>query len=124
MVYLSDDKTYNPYGDSRKNEEGGLYEEEMNPTKITSSLQSVKLFNTLKYLDKDYNEIDLKAEDEIKVSIANAMRFSTKDNGEIMAVKHKEYNVYGLQFHPESILTPDGGVIIKNFIDKVEKGIL
>ena len=48
----------------------------------------------------------------------------SKDDGEIMAVKHKEYNVYGLQFHPESILTPDGGTIIKNFIDKVEKGIL
>jgi anthranilate synthase component 2 len=41
-----------------------------------------------------------------------------------MAVKHNDYNVYGLQFHPESILTPDGLTIIKNFIEKVEKGIL
>jgi len=47
-----------------------------------------------------------------------------KDDGEIMAVKHESYNVYGLQFHPESILTPDGIVIIKNFLDKIEKGIL
>ena len=47
-----------------------------------------------------------------------------KDDGEIMAVKHNDYNVYGLQFHPESILTPDGLIIIKNFIEKVEKGIL
>ena len=47
-----------------------------------------------------------------------------KDDGEIMAVKHNDYNVYGLQFHPESILTPDGLTIIKNFIEKVEKGIL
>jgi anthranilate synthase component 2 len=46
------------------------------------------------------------------------------DDGEIMAVKHKDYNVYGLQFHPESILTPDGLTIIKNFIEKVERGIL
>ena len=46
------------------------------------------------------------------------------DDGEIMAVKHKDYNVYGLQFHPESILTPDGFTIIENFMDKVEKGIL
>jgi len=38
------------------------------------------------------------------------------DDGEIMAVCHKEYPVYGLQFHPESILTPDGGIIIKNFL--------
>ena len=47
-----------------------------------------------------------------------------KDDGEIMAVKHKEFNVYGLQFHPESILTPDGITIIENFIEKVNRGIL
>ena len=46
------------------------------------------------------------------------------DDGEVMAVKHKEFNVYGLQFHPESILTPDGLTILENFIDKVKKGIL
>jgi anthranilate synthase component 2 len=38
------------------------------------------------------------------------------NNGEIMAVKHKTYPIYGLQFHPESILTPNGLDIIKNFI--------
>lgn len=47
-----------------------------------------------------------------------------KDDGEVMVVKHKEYNVYGIQFHPESILTPDGITIITNFLEKVEKGIL
>ena len=47
-----------------------------------------------------------------------------KDDGEIMAVKHKEFNVYGLQFHPESILTPDGLTIIENFMEKVNRGIL
>lgn len=41
------------------------------------------------------------------------------DDGEIMAVKHREYDVYGLQFHPESILTPDGLTIIKNFTQKI-----
>ena len=39
------------------------------------------------------------------------------EDGEIMAVQHREHPVFGLQFHPESILTPDGGVMIKNFID-------
>ena len=39
----------------------------------------------------------------------------TKD-GEIMAVKHSRYEVYGVQFHPESILTPEGEVIIRNFL--------
>ena len=47
-----------------------------------------------------------------------------KDDGEVMAVKHKNFNVYGLQFHPESILTPDGLTIIENFIEKVNRGIL
>jgi len=39
------------------------------------------------------------------------------DNEEIMAMKHKEYSIYGLQFHPESILTQDGKTILKNFIE-------
>ena len=47
-----------------------------------------------------------------------------RDDGEIMAVKHKDYNVYGLQFHPESILTPDGLTIMENFLEKVNRGIL
>lgn len=38
------------------------------------------------------------------------------DDGEIMAVKHKEKNIWGVQFHPESIMTPDGRAIIKNFL--------
>ena len=41
---------------------------------------------------------------------------STEDN-EVMAVSHKEYPIYGLQFHPESILTPEGKKMLKNFID-------
>lgn len=40
----------------------------------------------------------------------------TKD-GEIMAVQHKTYPIYGLQFHPESIMTPKGKIILKNFIE-------
>lgn len=47
-----------------------------------------------------------------------------KDDGEIMAVRHRDFNVYGLQFHPESILTPDGLTIIENFLEKVDRGIL
>jgi len=37
-------------------------------------------------------------------------------DGMIMALQHKIYDVHGVQFHPESILTPDGEVIIKNFL--------
>lgn len=36
--------------------------------------------------------------------------------GEIMGVKHRHYDIYGLQFHPESILTPEGSVIMGNFL--------
>lgn len=38
------------------------------------------------------------------------------EDGEIMAVEHRDYAVFGLQFHPESILTPDGKRIIENFL--------
>ncbi|MBR1846019.1 MAG: gamma-glutamyl-gamma-aminobutyrate hydrolase family protein, partial [Oscillospiraceae bacterium] len=37
------------------------------------------------------------------------------DDGEIMAVQHREYPVYGVQFHPESIMTPAGKTMLKNF---------
>lgn len=37
-------------------------------------------------------------------------------DGEVMAVQHEKYQVYGLQFHPESILTPDGRKILENFL--------
>lgn len=38
------------------------------------------------------------------------------EDGEIMAVGHKDYPIYGLQFHPESILTPEGPLMVANFL--------
>ena len=38
--------------------------------------------------------------------------------GEVMAVSHRDYPIYGLQFHPESIMTPGGREMIKNFLEK------
>ena len=43
------------------------------------------------------------------------------EDGEIMAVEHTEYPIYGVQFHPESVMTPDGKVMIQNFINVVKK---
>ena len=38
-------------------------------------------------------------------------------DGEIMAVQHREHPIYGVQVHPESIMTPDGRQMLKNFIE-------
>ncbi len=43
---------------------------------------------------------------------------ATDNNGQIMALKHKEFDVHGVQFHPESVLTPAGETIIKNFLNQ------
>lgn len=48
--------------------------------------------------------------DELKIT-------AVTDDDEIMAVEHKKYDIYGVQFHPESILTPDGRTIIENFLN-------
>lgn len=38
------------------------------------------------------------------------------NNGQIMALKHKTFDIHGVQFHPESVLTPAGEAIIRNFL--------
>lgn len=54
-------------------------------------------------------------------AVAETMPASLKitaqlDNGEIMAVEHVSLPIYGVQFHPESILTPEGAAIVRNFL--------
>ncbi len=48
---------------------------------------------------------------------------SRSDDDAIMAITHKEYRIYGIQFHPEAVLTLEGKTIIKNFIDVCENVI-
>lgn len=38
------------------------------------------------------------------------------DDGEIMALRHKSHDIHGIQFHPESVLTPEGHTIVGNFL--------
>ena len=42
---------------------------------------------------------------------------ATSDEGQIMALQHTQYDVHGIQFHPESILTPTGRQMIANFVN-------
>lgn len=44
------------------------------------------------------------------------------DDGEVMAVEHRDHPVYGLQFHPESVLTPKGMTLIENFLNIAKGG--
>ena len=40
------------------------------------------------------------------------------DEGQIMALRHRQFDIHGIQFHPESVLTPEGKNIVRNFIQK------
>lgn len=44
------------------------------------------------------------------------MVIAETDDGEVMGIKHRDHDIFGLQFHPESILTPNGAKIIENFL--------
>lgn len=53
----------------------------------------------------------------------DCLKITSKDStGQIMSLEHRDYPTYGLQFHPESILTENGKVIVQNFINIV-KGV-
>ncbi|MCR4846801.1 MAG: aminodeoxychorismate/anthranilate synthase component II [Eubacterium sp.] len=90
------------------------------------------IFEGIKGCNSDGAELkDGDSGSDLKVAVARYHSLSAKketlpdeleviavsdDDGEIMAVKHKSYPIYGLQFHPESILTPEGKTILSNFI--------
>lgn len=53
-------------------------------------------------------------------TIADCLKITAyTEKGEIMAVQHKEYPIYGVQFHPESIMTPNGKQMLRNFIKEI-----
>jgi anthranilate synthase component II len=62
-----------------------------------------------------YHSLAVRPEDLPEDLVADAFT----DDGEIMALHHKTRPVYGVQFHPESILTEHGHALLKNFLDKV-----
>ena len=80
-----------------------------------SILDEVPIFKGLdkKFLGARYHSLSAKADtipEELQV-----IAIDEKDN-EVMAVKHRDYDIYGLQFHPESVLTPEGKIIVSNFL--------
>ncbi len=52
-------------------------------------------------------------------SLPDCLEITAKsDKGELMGLRHKELAIEGVQFHPESIMTPDGVQLLKNFLDR------
>lgn len=64
-----------------------------------------------------YHSLSAAAEDLPEVLMVTA----EAEDGEIMAVEHREYPVFGVQFHPESVMTPEGRKMIENFMEVVRK---
>ncbi|MCI9353475.1 MAG: aminodeoxychorismate/anthranilate synthase component II [Firmicutes bacterium] len=56
----------------------------------------------------------------IKQTLPDVLRVTAEtDDGEIMAIEHKTFPIYGVQFHPESVMTPEGDTIIQNFLEGI-----
>ncbi|KCZ57171.1 anthranilate synthase [Hyphomonas beringensis] len=62
-----------------------------------------------------YHSLAVKPDDLPDVLVADAFT----DDGEVMALHHKTRPIYGVQFHPESILTEHGHALLKNWLDKL-----
>lgn len=54
----------------------------------------------------------------VEAALPNVLRVTARtEDGEIMAVEHRDFPVCGVQFHPESVMTPDGETMIRNFLN-------
>lgn len=85
-------------------------------TKITLTVDDEALYNNLpkSFQAGRYHSWVIDTEDfpkDLEIT-------SIAEKGEIMSIRHKKYNLKGLQFHPESILTPHGKTILSNWINE------
>ncbi len=83
-------------------------------TSIAHIDNSSKIF---KGLDKDITVGRYHSLSAVKETIPDCLKVTGyTDDGEVMSVEHTEHPIFGLQFHPESVLTPDGMKVIENFL--------
>ncbi|MCI8956893.1 MAG: aminodeoxychorismate/anthranilate synthase component II [Eubacterium sp.] len=78
-------------------------------------LEDVPIFEGIEKTFKGARYHSLSANPNTMPKELSVIALDAQDS-EVMAVKHKEYDIYGLQFHPESVLTPEGKKIVKNFL--------
>ncbi len=58
----------------------------------------------------------------VKEKLPESLKITAESgDGEVMAVEHAKYPVFGVQFHPESVMTPDGHQMIRNFMNVVRR---
>ena len=92
-----------------------IFHGKISKIKITSQTSQDRLFNNIpdNFTATRYHSLIINRDnfpEELKI-------LAETGAGEIMAIKHKDYNIYGLQFHPESILTETGEQLIRNLIN-------
>ena len=92
-----------------------IFHGKISKIKITSQTSQDRLFNNIpdNFTATRYHSLIINRDnfpEELKI-------LAETGAGEIMAIKHKNYNIYGLQFHPESILTETGEQLIRNLIN-------
>ena len=82
-------------------------------TKVTISVDDEPLFNGL---DKNI-EVGRYHSWVVNPNLPDCLEATSFDkNGQVMSLRHREYDVKGLQYHPESVLTPNGKQILENWI--------
>lgn len=91
-------------------------------TKVTSCVTDESLFNGL---DKTI-EVGRYHSWVVDLNLPEVLEATSFDeNGQVMSLRHKIYDLKGVQFHPESVLTPDGKKILENWIQiPAQAGIL
>ena len=83
-------------------------------TKVTLSVDDESLFNGL---DQTF-EVGRYHSWVVNTDLPEALEATSYDeNGQVMSLRHRVYDVKGVQYHPESVLTPNGKQILKNWIE-------